>query len=234
MTIGTAIMARTEVRSTGDRVWRWSPPLLAVLASIRSTFRTASRAPTRDVREGVKAALRFIRRRRDVATLLGVGFGNSFAFGAVLGLTVPYAVEVLGFDRDDGRVGFLFAASGVGSLVSGLLFARVFRTGRVPILTPLTLLVSGCFALLLAGTTSGPVALVLFAAFSLSMTTTITIGITYRQLAAPDDLRSSVNVLEHPLDGAHGPESTAAANNLGPRGRRVYAKWVVLQSPLRR
>ena len=35
----------------------------------------------------------------------------------------------------------------------------------------------------------------LFAAFSLSMTTTITIGITYRQLAAPDDLRSSVNVM---------------------------------------
>jgi len=123
------------------------------------------------------------------------GSATRFAFGAVLGLTVPYAVEVLGFDRDDGRVGFLFAASGVGSLVSGLLFARVFRTGRVPLLTPLTLLVSGCFALLLARTTSWPAALVLFAAFSLSMTTTITIGITYRQLAAPDDLRSSVNVM---------------------------------------
>ena len=127
----------------------------AVLASIRRRSATATNAPTSDVREGVKAALRFIRRRRDVATLLGVGFGNSFAFGAVLGLTVPYAVEVLGFDSDDGRVGFLFAASGVGSLVSGLLFARVFRTGRVPVLTPLTLLVSGAFALVLAGRRRG-------------------------------------------------------------------------------
>ena len=189
----------------------------AVLASIRSTFRTASSAPTRDVREGVEAALRFIRRRRDVATLLGVGFGNSFAFGAVLGLTVPYAVEVLGFDRDDGRVGFLFAASGVGSLVSGLLFARVFRTGRVPILTPLTLLVSGRFALVLARTTSWPVALVLFAAFSLSMTTTITIGITYRQLAAPDDLRSSVNVMGRMISWGGQP--------FGRRRRRSSRRW---------
>jgi len=167
----------------------------AVLASIPSTFRTAPSAPTRALREGVAAAFRFIRHRRDVATLLGVGFGNSFAFGAVLGLTVPYAVEVLGFDRDDGRIGFLFAASGIGSLISGLLFARLFRTRRVPVLTPVSLLLSGAFALALAWTTSSPFALVLFATFSLTMTTTITIGITYRQLAAPDDLRSSVNVM---------------------------------------
>jgi predicted MFS family arabinose efflux permease len=182
----------------------------AVLASIPSTFRTTSSAPTRDVREGVAAALRFIRRRRDVATLLGVGFGNSFAFGAVLGLAVPYAVEVLGFASDDGRIGFLFAASGVGSLVSGLLFARVFRTGRVPMLTPLTLLVSGAFALVLARTTSWPVALVLFAMFSLSMTTTITIGITYRQLAAPDDLRSSINVMGRMISWGGQPFGAAA------------------------
>ena len=35
----------------------------------------------------------------------------------------------------------------------------------------------------------------LVAAVTLSCTTTINVGITYRQLAAPDDLRSSVNVL---------------------------------------
>ena len=169
----------------------------AVLASIGSTFRDPDAPPAaeRDVRAGVTAALRFIRGNRTVATLLGVGFGNSFAFGAVLGLTVPYAVEALGLSSDDGRIGALYGAVGVGSLVSGLLFARVFRTGRVPLLTPLTIGVSGAIALALALTTTWLVAVPLFVGFALSMTTTITVGITYRQLAAPDDLRSSVNVI---------------------------------------
>jgi MFS family permease len=167
----------------------------AVVAGIHSTFRTDDRVDKRDVRAGMRAALRFVRERRDVAALLGVGFGNSFAFGAVLGLTVPYAVEALGFSRDDGRVGLLYAATGVGSLISGLVFARLFRISRVPLLTPLTLLVSGTLALVLARTTSWTVAVAVFVAFGLSMSTTITIGITYRQLVAPDELRSSVNVI---------------------------------------
>jgi MFS family permease len=167
----------------------------AMVVGIRSTFRSGDRADRRDVRSGMQAALRFVRERRDVATLLGVGFGNSFAFGAVLGLTVPYAVEALGFDKDDGLVGVLYAATGIGSLLSGLVFARLFRTTRVPVLTPLTLLVSGVLALVLARTTSWPVAALVFVAFAMSMSTTITIGITYRQLVAPDELRSSVNVI---------------------------------------
>ena len=47
----------------------------------------------------VKRALRFVRGHRTVATLIGVGFGNSFAFGAVLGLLVPYGVTELGLSR---------------------------------------------------------------------------------------------------------------------------------------
>ena len=38
-------------------------------------------------------------------------------------------------------------------------------------------------------------ALIAIGVFSLSITVTIMVGITYRQLAAPDDLRSSVNVI---------------------------------------
>jgi hypothetical protein len=75
----------------------------AVMVSIRSTFRTDQRTDHPDVRSGMRAALRFISNRRDVATLLGVGFGNSFAFGAALGLTVPYAVEHGGWRRRLGR-----------------------------------------------------------------------------------------------------------------------------------
>ena len=76
----------------------------------------------------------------------------------MLGLLVPYAVEVLGLASDDGRIGVLYGAIGVGSLVSGVLFSRAFRPGRVPVLTPLTLACSGVLALGLAGTTDFAVA----------------------------------------------------------------------------
>lgn len=173
--------------------------LVAVLvqSTIRSTFRDPSAsAPHRSsVRAQVGRAFGFIRSQRAVATLLISGFGNSFAFGAVLGLLVPYASEQLGLDGEDVRIGVLYGAIGVGSLAAGVTFARVFRTERVRVLTPLTLMTSGVLVAGLALATNWLVAAVVVLAFSLSMTLTITIGITYRQLVAPDDLRSSVNVI---------------------------------------
>ena len=63
-----------------------------------------------------RTALSFIRRQRTVAVLLGVGFGNSFAFGAVLGLLVPYGVEQLDIPSDDVRIGLLYASRQVGAV----------------------------------------------------------------------------------------------------------------------
>ena len=62
-------------------------------------------------------------------------------------------------------------------------------------LTPGSLAVSGAIVALLALNTQWVVALIAVAVFSWSITMTIMVGITYRQLAAPDDLRSSVNVI---------------------------------------
>ena len=113
----------------------------------------------------------------------------------------------------------LYGAIGVGSLVSGLLFSRVFRPARVPVLTPLALASSGVLALGLAGTAEFVVAAGLVGLFALSMMTTITVGITYRQLVAPDHLRSSVNVIGRmvawggqPFGAAAGAALTAVAS----------------------
>jgi predicted MFS family arabinose efflux permease len=127
-------------------------------------------------------------------TLLIVGFGNSFAFGTVLGLLVPFAVERLGIASSDGHIGVLYSAGGVGSLLAGLLLSRVFRAERVLWITPGTLAFSSVLIVGLALSTRFASAVVLLVMFSWSIATTIAVGITYRQLAAPDDLRSSVNV----------------------------------------
>jgi MFS family permease len=169
----------------------------AILSTISSTFRTepvdgGARPP---IGAQVKRALRFVRGHRTVATLIGVGFGNSFAFGAVLGLLVPYAVTELGLAEKDARIGLLYGATGLGALVAGAVFARLFRVERVRWLTPTTLLISAIVAAGLALAEGWVVAALLLVAFSWSIATTINVGITFRQLAAPDDLRSSVNVL---------------------------------------
>lgn len=169
----------------------------AVQSRIRSTFRTDTPDPTarRKLIEHSTSAIRFIRDDRTATTLLFAGFGNSLAFGTVLGLLVPYAVEQLGITSDDKRIGVLFAALGVGSLVAGLAFSRVFAIGRIPKLTPSSLLVAGLLVAGLSANSSWLIAIALVGAFSMSITLTIMVGITYRQMAAPDSIRSSVNVI---------------------------------------
>ncbi len=167
----------------------------AIQGSIRSTFRVGEPPSGRlQVRAQIKRALQFVRGNRSVATLLFTGFGNSVGFGAVVGLLVPYAVEQLSLPEGNFRVGILYSAYGAGALVSGLLFARVFSTRRVRWITPISIGSSSAIAVGLVVSTNWRLSGLLLLLFSWSVTTTITTGITYRQLAAPDDLRSSVNV----------------------------------------
>lgn len=167
----------------------------AVQRTIRSTFRRED-APVerRPMRSQLAAAVAFMRRQRTVAVLVIAGFGNSIAIGTVLGLLVPWSVEVLGYGNDDGRLGLLYAGVGVGGFLSGALFARVFSVDRVRLLTPASLAWSSVCAGSMAVATAWWAPLVVVS-FSFGIMLTITIGITYRQLVTPDDLTSTVNAL---------------------------------------
>jgi len=170
----------------------------AVQLTIHSDFRrpinAASPARRPTIRQQLGAAFTFIRRQTTVLTLIAVGFGNSLAIGIVLGLLVPWSVEVLGYASDDPRLGVLYAAVGVGSLAAGLVFARLFSAARVRVLTPAAVAWSAlCSIGLAAGV--GWLATPAMAAFSFGIMVTITTGITYRQLATPDQLVSTVNTI---------------------------------------
>ena len=92
------------------------------------------------------------------------------------------------------RIGLLYGALGVGSLAAGLVFLRVFRPDRVRVLTPGTLL-SGRRPRRDPRRQHDGSRAPHHCCGSLAIGTAIVVGITYRQLAAPDDLRSSVNVI---------------------------------------
>ena len=168
----------------------------AMVASINSSFRAdeAQRDKPR-LRDHLQETIQFVRSRPVIGILFVAGFANSFAFGAVLGLLVPFAVTALGVARGSGLVGVLFGAGGVGSLLAGLGFARLFRAERVVWLTPGSLAVSGAAAAALFFTHSWVLAAALLVVFFASITMTIMTGITYRQIASPDELRSSINVI---------------------------------------
>ena len=169
----------------------------AVQSAIKAPFRPVDAGPVAGggLRATASEAITFIRRNRTLLVLVVGGFFNSAAFGIVLGLLVPYAVEQIWIPADDGRIGLLYGSLGVGSLGAGLVFAKLFGADRIRLLTPGSIAVSSMLAASLALNEAWAPAVVLAAAFSSSITTTIVVGITYRQIAAPDRLRSSVNAI---------------------------------------
>lgn len=163
--------------------------------TIRSTFREGPPTPGKlEIRKQIGRAFRFVRANRTVGTLFLTGFGNSFGFGIVIGLLVPYAVERLDLPSRSARVGLLYSATGVGALVAGIIFARVFTPARVKWITPSTILVASLMTVTMTAVTNWVVAGAALIVFAWANGLTVTTGITYRQLASPDDLRSSVNV----------------------------------------
>jgi MFS family permease len=208
----------------------------AIQARIRSTFHASAgpavpaspTAPTSATAQQspLRAALSFVRHHRTVRTLLFAGFGNSVAFGIVLGLIVPYSVERLGLAKDDGRIGAIFAALGVGSLLAGLAFARVFAVDRIRFLTPGMLLAAAIAIAALAANQWWAAALAVVAAFSFSITTTITVGITYRQMVSPDSIRSSVNVIGRMIAWGGQPFGAALGAVLASTRSVTAAYWL--------
>jgi predicted MFS family arabinose efflux permease len=182
-----------------NAIWLDAASFLAaagVQATIRSPFRTsASTDQPGSIGARIRRAVSFVMSQRALTTLMIVGFGNSFAFGIVIGLLVPYAAEVLQISTDGARIGVLYAAGGVGALVAGIVFGRIFRRDRVRVITPVSLAIAAATIGLLLVIDRWWAAALVVVVFFAGISTAITTGITYRQLASPDDLRSSVNVL---------------------------------------
>lgn len=125
------------------------PHAFSVASASQSTAGSLWRRTVDDISEG----LRFVWQHRLVRALTLLGFGNSLTGGAVTGMLVVYAVRALGLAERDARIGVLFAAGAVGSLVASLFLPRLstrFPIGRITL--------AGLFAnlLLLIGVALAP------------------------------------------------------------------------------
>src|SRR5262249_1252788 len=87
------------------------------------------------LRGGVAEGLRYLWREKVIRALTLSGFGNSVSFGALLGLTVPYAVQQLGLSDHDWRIGLLLTAGAIGALAAALALPRFNHGAPRPRLT---------------------------------------------------------------------------------------------------
>jgi MFS family permease len=119
--------------------------------------------------------------------------GVTRANSGVLGLLVVHADQALGLSPQDRRLGLLYAAGAVGSLIAAVLLPRASRRagqGTVSI-AGLTIFVLALLGL--AYTSTFTLALAAWALWAVARLAVNANGITVRQLLTPDDLQGRVN-----------------------------------------
>lgn len=164
----------------------------ALLAGIRTpldTGPTVGRRLTAEIAEG----LRYLWRTPVLRTLTAAGFGLNVAVGGVLGLLVVHADRALGLSPEDKRLGLLYAAGAVGSLVAAVILPRVSRWAGQGMVSLGGLLLFVAAVVGLAGTSTFTLALGAWWIWSVARLAVNANGITVRQLLTPDELQGRVN-----------------------------------------
>jgi MFS family permease len=203
----------------------------SLLWSLRRSFNltppSATKQLFRSLGSDIWAGLVFIWRQPLVRTMTLLGIGHSLTAGAVTGLLVVYGVQGLGLAERDPRLGTLFTAGALGSLLASLLLpwlTRRFRTARVSLLgytlNPLVL------ALLIAAPTY-PLALPAYAIWSVVFTLVIVNAITLRQTVTPDDLQSRVNTTARMIAWGGAPFG-AAIGGLLAEWSDIRTAWLIM------
>ena len=164
----------------------------ALLAQIRTGL---DPGPTvaRRVRAEIAEGLRHLWRTRVLRTLTAAGFGLNVAAGGVLGLLVVHADEVLDLSPEDQRLGLLYAAVAVGSLVAAVILPRASRWAGQGTLSITGLVIFVAALIGLAGTSVFALAAAWWAIWAVARLTVNANGITVRQLLTPDALQGRVN-----------------------------------------
>lgn len=183
-----------------------APTLLAVdaisfaasallIRSIVRPFAEPGAAPVagRHPLAGVWEGLLFVWRHPHVRVLTGVGFVQCLAGGAYMGQVVPWADQTLGVGPDDGRIGLLFAAWGVGGLIASLLYPRIVGWLGEARAALAFLPLSALGSILMAASGHWLAAALSVAGWVVAYMTVAMTQVTLRQKVSPDRLQGRVH-----------------------------------------
>jgi MFS family permease len=165
----------------------------ALIVQIRAPLDATPQAPRHRLRAEIAEGLAYLWRQPVIRTLSLTGFAFNVACGGTLGLLVVHADKVLRVSTPDPRIGLLYTAMAVGSLIATLAlpaFTREAGQGTVSIVG------LGLFVAAATGLATIPAfaaALLLWAIRAFARVTVNGNGITVRQLLTPDELQGRVN-----------------------------------------
>jgi MFS family permease len=179
-----------------------------------------------------REALSWLWGHRIVRTLTVVGFGKSVSGGVVMGLTVVYAVRVLGLSPRDGLIGLLYAAGALGAVGGSAIMGRLRKVLHPAWIALASTIATSLLVLALARPWPGLAgAVLLFALASMAGQISIVNGITYRQQVIPDELQSRVNVIARMI-GIGGTPLGAVAGGLMTEAWSVPAAFIAAAAVL--
>jgi hypothetical protein len=153
----------------------------------------------------IVAGLRFIWRQEVIRWLTIFGFGASLALGAVAGLLVVIGVEQVGLAQDAPQLGWLYAASALGTLIGSTLLPSLQRRFRIGRITSVGLFLTLLLLLALSGVHDLVLVLVLITAFQIPLMALILNGMVARSVLTPDAYQSRVNTTGRMIAGGGSP-----------------------------
>lgn len=151
------------------------------------------REERRRIRSDIREGLRFLWHQPVIRTMTLSVFCACVSWGGTFGLLVVYANRALHMTHANARLGFLYSAGELGSLIS---FAAVPKLVRRPVIGRLmaAFLAANVAAIsLLAIAPSYGWALPLFCCYQIFFVLVTMTGITVRRMLTPDHLQARVN-----------------------------------------
>lgn len=174
---------------------------------------------TGDMVEG----LRFIWRHQVIRWLTVFGFGASLAWGGVSGLLVVVGVEQVGLTDDAPQLGWLYAASALGTLIGSSMLPALQRWFRVGRITSIGLVLSILLLLALSTARQLVPVLILVAVFQIPLMALILNGMVARSVLTPNRLQSRVNTTARMVAGGGGPFGAVLAGAVAETAGTAWA-----------
>ncbi|WP_214104938.1 MFS transporter [Acrocarpospora catenulata] len=204
----------------------------AALLLARLTLPAIPRTAHRDLPGEIRAGFRFITGHPTVGPLTWLGIGNSLTEGAVLGLIVVVAVQRVGLDPHDTRLGLFYGAAAVGTLLASTALPALRRRLPPSLITLPALAANGVFLALWAITPNLVLSLAILLIWQAANTLASLNGIIERQELTPDDLQGRVNTTARMIAWGGFPAGAALAGLLaqltGPTTALLTAAVAVL------
>jgi predicted MFS family arabinose efflux permease len=166
-----------------------------LLSSIRRPFRRTQhdQGPRKLIHHDIAEGLRFLWHQPVIRTITFSVFCTCVSWGGTFGLLVVYADRALHITRDNLRLGLLYSAGEIGSLIAAAAVPKLLRHLAIGRLLAAFLAANVVTLAMLSLAPSYGWALLLFCCYELVYVVVLLTGITVRQMLTPDHLQSRVN-----------------------------------------